>query len=296
MMTGQHPQNPILSRSLNLGQLQQTLHRQLASRSESASSDVRLLLAHFIDRPTSWVLAHPEYTPTPRERRLLDEAAGELLTGRPLPYVIGEWPFFGLDFYVSPNALIPRPETELLVDEALAWLRRNPGRGRVLDVGTGTGCIAISIAAANPTVAVLGSDVSAPAIRLANKNGRRHQVHERTHWVQGDLIGWVRSGRIDLICANLPYIPSGRLAGLDVYGREPSLALDGGQDGLDLLRALLLSVRHTLSPGGALLAEIDAEQGVQIRAEVARIHPEAEAQVLSDLAGRDRLLRLQFPG
>ncbi len=294
-MTRTPPPAPDLAETHQLGPLYQALRKQLGGLSETASSDARVLLANVVARSTSWVLAHPEYELTTTERQRLIRAASQLLAGRPLPYVLGEWPFFGLDFYVSPAALIPRPETELLVEEAAAWLKSNPGRRLVLDAGTGTGCIAIALAVTCPGTLLLGTDISLEALHLARRNSIRHKVEDRIHWVQGDLAGGVGGG-LDLICANLPYIPASRLPSLRVYGREPALALDGGRDGMQLIRRLLRDAPRLLSPGGMLLVEMDASQRKQALGAVAASLPEADAKVLPDLAGRDRVLRIELPG
>ena len=197
-----------------------------------------------------------------------------------------------MTFQLSPEVLIPRPETELLVEEALAWLTEFPGRRRAFDLGTGSGCIAVSLAKHCPDLAVIATDISPEAVNTARQNAHRHQVDRRITFRQGALWDPVE-GRFDLICTNLPYIPTETLRRLPVYGREPTLALEGGPDGLDLLRKFLHQAPKFLGPGGLLLAEIEAGQGSAVLALAKENFPKSRVQVLSDLAGKDRLLRIE---
>lgn len=266
--------------------------RRLASVSETPETDARALLARLAGKTPSWVLAHPEARLSPAEEDRLRQAIARLEAGEPLPYVLGCWEFYGLDFEVTPATLIPRPETELLVEQALAWLRAHPWRRQCADIGTGSGCIAIALAVHVPDLRVLATDLSLPALRVARRNAGRHAVAGRVAFALCRLFPPTRS-RYDLVCANLPYVPTPILKGLQVYGKEPTLALDGGEEGLDLIEALLAEAPARLTPGGLLLAEIEAGQGPAARALAGRAFPEAPAQVLQDLAGRDRLLRIE---
>jgi release factor glutamine methyltransferase len=216
-----------------------------------------------------------------------------LEAGEPLPYVIGHWEFYGLDFQLNPAVLIPRPETELLIDQGRLWLQANPNRNWAADVGTGSGCIAVSLAAHHPELRLTATDVSAAALQTARKNATRHSVVQRIRFVQADLLAALQ-GPFDLICANLPYIPSAELKKLKIFGREPGLALDGGPDGLALIRRLLAQAAHKLAPGGLLLVEIEASQGIQALSLAHHFLPAADSVVLPDLAGRQRLLRVDL--
>jgi release factor glutamine methyltransferase len=261
-------------------------------RSETPGLDAQVLLADVLGRSRAWVLAHPEAQPTAEQQRRLETAVQRLEAGEPLPYVLGRWEFYGLELEVGPAALIPRPETELLVEEALRWLIDRPDPALALDVGTGTGCIAVSLAVHAPQARILATDLSPAALRLAARNAARHAVSGRVWPVQSDLAP-ACSRRFDLICANLPYIPSGTLAGLKVAEWEPGLALDGGVDGLDAIRRLLAQGPALLSPGGMMLLEIEARQGPPVRALAEQFFPTANVNVLRDLAGEDRLARIQ---
>lgn len=260
--------------------------------SETPRLDAQVLAAQILDRSRAWVLAHPEAVLSPEQAARFQAALARLAAGEPLPYVLGRWEFFGLEFAVTPAVLIPRPETELLVERALAWLERNPGRRLAADVGTGSACIAVSLAVHCPGLRLLATDVSAPALAVARQNAARHAVLERIEFIQADLLPPLGSP-LDLICANLPYIPEDTLPGLRVSRTEPALALRGGQDGLDLIRRLLALAPGCLAPGGLALLEIEASQGPRALA-LARGHfPTASLQLIQDLAGRDRLLEIQ---
>jgi release factor glutamine methyltransferase len=209
-----------------------------------------------------------------------------------LPYLLGEWEFYGLTFQVSPAVLIPRPETELLVEEAIAWLRTHPGRRAAADVGTGSGAIPIAIAANVADVNFTAVDLSPEALAVARANVERHGLSERIELRQNDLLDGL-SAPLDLIAANLPYIPSGRLPSLAVTKWEPYIALDGGLDGLDLIRRLFEQASRLLQPGGLLLEEIDPGLEESSPAEARRWWPAAKIRVLADLSGQPRLLRVQ---
>jgi release factor glutamine methyltransferase len=268
------------------------LRSRLNPISETPGLGARVLLSHVLQQPQSWLFAHPEYPPNQKETHRLRQALDRLLDGVPLPYVIGQWEFFGLTFRLSTEVLIPRPETELLVETALKWLSAFPDRRRAIDLGTGSGCIAISLAKNCPDLALFATDISPEALATAQQNAHFHQVEDQIQFMEGPLWGPV-DGQFDLICANLPYIPTETLQNLAVYGREPELALDGGRDGLDLIREFIKAAPKHLAAGGLLLAEIEASQGPAVLALAQDYFPLGPVDVLTDLAGRDRLLRVQ---
>ena len=207
----------------------------------------------------------------------------------PLPYVLGRWHFYGREFAVTPAVLIPRPETETLVEHALAWLRAHPDRRRVTDVGTGSGALAVTLAAEKPAVRVTATDISPAALEVARRNARRHSVADRIAFVETDLLTAL-AGAFDLIVANPPYIPIAELANLPVAQHEPREALDGGADGLATIRRLLAQAQTRLAAGGALMLEIAASQGGAARAAALEAFPASKVVVHPDLAGRDRVL------
>ncbi len=253
-----------------------------------------MLLAHVLDKPRAWILAHPEASLTSEQQQRLEQATERLQSGEPLPYILGHWEFFGLDFIVAPAVLIPRPETELLVEHALDWLRSHPAARLAADIGTGSGCIAIGLAAHCPHLHVLATDLSTSALEIARQNALKHSLAERIDLIQADLIdpSIVERSRVDLIVANLPYIPTETLPKLAVYQKEPTLALDGGVDGLDLVRRLLKQAPACLAPGGLMLLEIEHRQGPSVKELAQAAFPHARVAVLQDLAGHDRVVRI----
>lgn len=270
---------------------------RLALISDTPALDASVLIAHIVGKPRTWVTAHPELTLTAAQQEQLSESLASLESGEAFPYVLGHWEFFGLDFEVTPDVLIPRPETELLVEKAIAWLQKSSHRRTVADVGTGSGAIAVAIAANIPDVRVLATDISHPALRVARKNAIRLEVADRIDFLQCDLLPphidpLSTELHFDLICANLPYIPTQTLQNLPVFGREPTLALDGGPDGLDSIRRLLDIGPEWLAPNGMLLLEIEATRGIQALNLACDLFSEATIHLYQDLLGQNRLLEI----
>ena len=263
----------------------------LSGCSDQPALEAQVLLAHVLVQPRAWVIAHPEFLLSNEQDEQLHTLLAQRLQGVPLPYLLGHWEFYGLDFLLDPHVLIPRPETEFLVQEALQWIHGRSQILHVVDVGTGSGCIAVSLAKNAPALTVTGIDISRPALDVARQNVVRHRVQEQVHLLQGDLLQPCR-GRIDLVCANLPYIPSQTLAGLEVARREPRLALDGGWDGLRLIEKLLAQTAMRMAPGGLLLLEIESGQGESAAELASSRFPKAAIEVLPDLSGKPRLLKI----
>ena len=270
----------------------QAARQKLSASSEEPALEAQLLLSHILSRPRAWLLAHPETSLSAGQLERLDALLDAFASGQPLPYLLGRWEFYGLDFLVTPDVLIPRPETELLVEEGLAWVKTRPGICRVADVGTGSGCIAASLAKHAPGARIVAMDISFPALRVSACNLTRLGLQERVGLVQCDLLS-ACAGPFDLVCANLPYIPSSTLTGLEVARYEPPIALDGGPDGLRLIERLLIQSTSRLAPGGLLLLEIEAGQGESARELGERLFPDAKSGVSNDLAGKPRLLRIE---
>jgi release factor glutamine methyltransferase len=210
-----------------------------------------------------------------------------------VPYLTGARGFYHLNFYVTPDVLIPRPETEHLIEAALVWGRDRAGL-RIADVGTGSGAIAITLARHLPGSRVWAVDVSAAALDVARNNASRHGVADRIAFVLGDLLepAITAGQRFDLIAANLPYIPSAELDTLEVVKHEPRLALDGGADGLDVIRRLLDQASRVLADEGLILLECAAGQGERVAALSRAAFPDAAVDVIPDLAGHDRVVRI----
>jgi release factor glutamine methyltransferase len=214
----------------------------------------------------------------------------------PAAYILGHKEFFGLEFEVTPAAIIPRPETEVLVEIAIDFLRRHSARdSEIADIGTGSGVIAVSIAHGVPEAHPVAVDLSDDALELARRNAERHRVQRRIRFVRGDLLAPLDGDAFGLIAANLPYVRTSDWEQLsrEIREHEPREGLDGGPDGLQVITRLLQQAPAHLAPGGLLLAEIGDTQG-GAAADIAReSFPSACVEVRRDLSGRDRVLTVQ---
>jgi release factor glutamine methyltransferase len=230
------------------------------ARREAAS-----LLAHVIARDRAYIMTHAERLLPASDARRFREYVERRAAGEPLQYITGHQEFFSLDFEVTPAVLIPRPETELLVETALDLLgTTSAAPQRICDVGTGSGCIAITILHERSFTQAVGLDISELALRVAARNAARHRVRERLALVASDCFAALdeRAARFTLIVSNPPYVATEALAGLqrEVREHEPRVALTPGADGLDVIRRLLTDAPHFLDAGGHLLMEIGFDQ------------------------------------
>ncbi len=285
---------------MKIQELLETTAAQIEPLGDTPQLDAQVLLAHCIQKPRTWLMAHPEYALTKKEQDQLTDALEKLSAGEPLPYVLGKWEFFGLEFEITNDVLIPRPETELLVEKAIAWLRASPERRTVADIGTGSGTIATSIAMHILDARILATDISFDALKVAQHNARKFHVQQRVDFLQCDLLPQhieplSTDRHFDLICANLPYIPTDTLHQLPIYGKEPTLALDGGVDGLDIYRRLFKLAPNWLAPRGMLLLEIESTLGVKALSLAYDSFSDVTIHMHQDLAGRDRLLEIMLP-
>jgi release factor glutamine methyltransferase len=262
---------------------------RLSRVADEPAREARLLASHVVGRPVTWVLAHPDFRLSSEQTAELERLIAERAEGEPLPYLLGHWEFYGLDFALTPDVLIPRPETELLVATAIAWAQGRP-TVRAADLGTGSGCIAISLAVGCPQLTITATDISPAALGVARRNAGRHGVAERISFVECDLFPAESLPSYDLIVSNPPYIPTDIMKRTAVYGKEPALAIDGGQDGLALISRVLEGAPARLTRGGMLLVEIEAGLGNAVLTLAAHGLPHAEVALLKDLAGLDRLL------
>jgi len=256
---------------------------------ESPRLEAQILLAHALGcKKIDLYVRHEEEPPEP-QRTAFREMIRKRAEGMPVAYLVGYREFYSLQFAVTPDVLIPRPETETLVMEAVRRIQSMVAP-RVLDLGTGSGCIAIALARQHKTVRITAIDVSSSAITIATENAARHGVTDRVTFAQGDLFAPVAGLTFDLIVSNPPYIAHGEFANLDVGVREfeSRPALDGGPDGLDFYRRIAAEVPVYFSPGGALLVEIGATQEAAVR-ELFAAHLEP-GPTFKDPAGRPRVV------
>jgi release factor glutamine methyltransferase len=290
--------------------LASAVERLRAAGSDTPRLDAELLLARAVGTDRTGVIAHPDAPMGPEAVAAFAADVDRRATGEPVAYIRGLKEFHGVALTTDARALIPRPETELLVDAAVEEIVSRLARGtgtrhgepiRVVDVGTGTGAVAIATAVALrrrrllDAVEIRATDISPDAVALARENAAAHGLLEVVRIDLADLVptGW---GPFELVLANLPYI---RTATLDVLGgsadHEPRLALDGGADGLSVTRLLLARLSSVLEVGGVALLEIGADQGETAAAAARAAVPGAVVAVLPDLAGRPRVLRVDAP-
>jgi release factor glutamine methyltransferase len=278
--------------AITIQEILDQIRHGLSRQSDSPALDAQVLVAHCLEKPRAWVLAHPAAVLNNQQYDAIIQASGRLYQGEPLPYVLGHWEFFGIDFQLTPDVLIPRPETELLVERGLDWLRLHPTSRQAIDIGTGSGCIAIALAMNIPDLHILLTDISPQALNLARVNAENYGLSDRLEFQQADLLDGIE-GAYAMIYANLPYIPTQVLKNLTVYDKEPRLALDGGIDGVELISKLLNQARSRLSPGGVILLEIESTQGDEVKKLAQAFYPAAKVHLLKDLSGQDRCIEIR---
>ncbi len=252
--------------------------------------DAKVLLAHSLGKQKTFLIAYPEFELTDEQQKRFRGAIERRAGREPLQHILGRQEFYGRDFRVSPDVLIPRPETEAIVELAVSFLpdRLEP---RFLDIGTGSGCIAVSIAAELPTARGVATDISPAALAVARENADKHGVADRLSFIESDLFGPAVEGEFDLIASNPPYIPLEEFRGLEPEVREfePRSALTDEGDGLAIIRKIITTAPHHLKPGGRLLIEIGFGQSESVAAMIDRtIWPEAAFH--NDLQGIPRIL------
>jgi len=257
--------------------------------SETPRLDAEVLLRHVLQVDRAGLFARLD-DPLPA-----DAAAafltllGRRVAGEPVAYLVGEKEFMGLPIRVGPGALVPRPETELLVEWALRWLHERPD-AVVVDVGTGSGGIALAVAAGLPAghrVRILAGDSASAGLAWAARN-RWALALDAVQLVRGDLTTWLAPDAADLILANLPYLTPEQIVGNPLLAAEPEAALLGGPDGLDLVRSLVADLPRVLAPGGAVGLELDPSQTATVAALLAETLPGARIETITDLAGLPR--------
>ena len=263
-----------------------------AARARLPASEARLLLGHVLDKPTSWLIAHEDEVLDENAMLNFASLAARRAGGEPVAYLVGRREFFGRDFSVSPAVLIPRPETELLIELAITAL--GPGStARILDLGTGSGCIAVTLALELPQARVSAVDHSAAALAVARENAQRHGA--RLNLLQSDWCAALTGERFDLIVANPPYIAAAdpHLDAGDLR-HEPQAALASGGDGLDAIRRIVAEAPAFLEHGGRILLEHGYDQAPAVRnllaaADLTDIEQHRDLAGITRVSGASRL-------
>ncbi|MFN2527541.1 MAG: peptide chain release factor N(5)-glutamine methyltransferase [Candidatus Baltobacteraceae bacterium] len=275
---------------------------QLARASESPRVDAQMLLAHALGRDKAWLISQAQTFVSKAQTEKFWALVEKRLTGMPVAYVIGTWGFYGREFEVKPDVLVPRPETEHLVDQALQYLNSRVKKNAVakqlftvLDVGVGSGAIACSIAAEFAYSVVEGTDTNEKAIKIAERNARRFNVFGRCKFHLGDLTTPVEGKLYDVVLANLPYIPSDEIPPApSPVGHEPRSALDGGRDGLDVYRRLFPRLPGVVKGDALILLEAAPRTIDGLRDLAAEQFPKAKVEVMRDYAELDRFVSIKI--
>jgi len=278
--------------------LQQSAHILCSNGIDDSHIEARILLGYTTKLSPVQIYTYPERTLSQEQEVKLQELVERRLCHEPAAYIVNHREFYGIDFYVDSRVLIPRPETELLVDMALEFARSSTYHVRPLliaDIGTGCGAIAISLAINIPQSKIYATDVSPSALEVARLNCEYHNVTDRITLLQGNLLEPL-PGPVDLIVANLPYIKSAELANLspEIIQFEPSLAIDGGESGLDYIGQLLEQAGDRIDNRGRLLLEVGQNQEKEIDNLVRNRLGRVNFEFISDSNGIKRVVRIDF--
>jgi release factor glutamine methyltransferase len=256
---------------------------------EDASLEGELLLRYTLGISRTQLYLDLDQELSPKQDEAFWQLIKRRLDGEPTAYITGHREFYGLDFYVDSRVLIPRPESELLVETALALAQNRP-LSTIAEIGTGSGAIAISLAINLPQVKIYATDISATALEIALLNCQKHGMIDRVHLLHGNMLDPVPEP-VDLIITNLPYVKKSDLASMRF---EPALALDGGRDGMGKIRQLCQQAGGKLCPGGFLLLEIGQGQASAVTNFLNALFPNGEIKVTPDLSSIDRVVSLSL--
>jgi len=275
-------------------QLRAAAGRLRAAHLPTPSLDAEVLLGHVLGVRRETFLAHPDRSLNPSQQRRYARLIDRRALRVPVAYLTGVREFFGHPVRVSPSVLIPRPETETLVQRAIIFLQSHPDKRDVIDLGTGSGAIAIAMARALPHLRIQALDNSRAALALARTNAQALGIARQVVFRQSDLLANARPA--DLILANLPYLSASRRRTMpkDVH-YEPAEALDGGQDGLRLIRRALGQAPAVVHPRGCALFECDPAQARRVQSLALKAWPQATVRIIADLAGRPRVVEVHVP-
>ena len=271
------------------GEVLQAARLRLAASSQNPRRDAEVLLAHVLGWDQAALLTHPECLLSPAQADRFESLLQRRLASEPIQYLTGAQEFFGLLLEVSPDVLIPRPETEHLVEAVLELFGRE-ANARIVDVGTGSGAIAVALAHALPRSQVTAVDVSSAALEVARRNAQRHGVMERVRLLHSDLLAAIDSADFDAVVSNPPYIADGELLEPQVSNYEPHSALYAGPTGLEVYERLIPQASRVLKPQGWLVLEIGHGQQPALEALLSRWRA---VRFLPDLQGIPRVVEAQ---
>ncbi|MFH1508817.1 MAG: peptide chain release factor N(5)-glutamine methyltransferase [bacterium] len=261
--------------------------KKIIKISDSADLDAEILLAYITKRPKEFLLAHPENELTKKEIVNFRRVIKRRRKGEPVAFITGKKEFYGLEFIIRRGVLVPRPETELLVEEVI---KNSRPKSKICDVGTGSGCIAIALAKSMPKSKIVASDIDDISLRIAKENAKLHEVSSRIKFKKSNLLKSIY-GKFDIIVANLPYLPNRRWGDLptDIKRYESFKALLGGRRGFELYLDLLQQAVKKLKRDGIIYMEIDPSYINRFALKIKILYPNVKIKVKKDLAKRPRL-------
>ena len=288
---------PIMAESNTIGTLIAWARQSLDQAGiGNAAQETLWLLAHALGLESHQLASKMEQKVPAEVRARAESLVSRRVAHEPLQYILGTQEFCGLEFQVNPAVLIPRPETELLVQEVVRGGSGLNEDGVLVDVGTGSGCVAITLATILTRTRIFAMDCSPEALAVAKENAERHGVIDKIDWMEGDLLSPLRergmAGAVDVIVSNPPYIAEADWSGLqpEVRDFEPQLALIAGQEGTEFHDRLLKDSKQFLVPGGLLVMEIGQGQGAALRQTAAQVGGYTALQVVEDAAGIERVM------
>ncbi len=262
----------------------------------TARLDAEVLLSFILVKDRAWLIAHDRDALDSTTELSFDDAVRRRARREPLQYIIGRQEFWGLEFTVTPDVLIPRPETELVVERALALVRASGSAAVIADLCTGSGCIAVSVAVEVKNARIFATDTSEGALAVSRENARRHGVADRIRFLSGDLFEPLAEldlrNQLDVITANPPYIPAGDLQTLqpEVRDYEPGTALIAGPEGTEIQKRIIATAPEFLKTHGVLIMEMSMGQAAELRKTAEDTCSYEFIEILKDLAGIDRVI------
>jgi release factor glutamine methyltransferase len=268
---------------------------QMSKKTKLNILDIELILAYVLKKSREFIIAHPEHKLTKSQIAKSKLLIKKRLKGVPIAYLTGHKEFYGLDFKVNKNVLIPRPETELMIEEASNLITRNPQPITLVDIGTGSGCIIITLASLIKNCKLLAIDISEKALVVTKQNAKLNNVYKKIKFLKGDLLKPIINSKFVIhnskliITANLPYLTPTQIKNSPTIKYEPKLALTAGLDGLKYYRQLFKQIK-TLPNVKYVLCEIDPSQTLKIKKLIKRELPKANCQIKKDLSGLNRLV------
>ena len=277
---------------LTLKEFQHTIYKELFTLTLDAHIETLAIIEHITKLTKIQIYTNPDTQISDEDTQTAKKILHRRKNREPLPYILNYWDFYGFKFFLNHNVLIPRPETEILVDRALFWLNSRQQAPQVIaDIGTGSGCISIAIGMHYENSNIIAIDISKKALEAAYRNVTKYKLKKRIHLVHGDLLNSIIK-KFDLIIANLPYIPKKDYSNLqdEIIKFEPHQALIGGEKGTEIIENLILQSKSLLKEDGCFIIEINPPQSSELYQKIVNIWPENQTEIIKDLSGSDRLI------